>query len=142
MDRQLSGILLPLMPSLDQAQLQGPLGPALVATLSSDLTLRQALLQGMCLFTVAAARADTTGSTGTAGTVGNVGKADTAGIAGTLSQDGKAAVILQHPDTLDSPSLSEMEAQASAVATALQASIVRAVEQVRGSLVVSVHNTA
>jgi len=43
--------------TLDQNHLQGSLGPALVATLSTDVQLRQTLLQGACFFTLAAGKA-------------------------------------------------------------------------------------
>lgn len=46
------------MPSLDINHLQGKLGPALVATLSTDVQLRQTLLQGACFFTLAAGKTD------------------------------------------------------------------------------------
>ncbi len=45
------------MLTLDQNHLQGSLGPALVATLSADVQLRQTLLQGACFFTLAAGKA-------------------------------------------------------------------------------------
>lgn len=46
------------MCSLDQNQLQGSLGVALVATLSTDIELRHTLLQGACFFTLAAGKSD------------------------------------------------------------------------------------
>ncbi|KAL0049173.1 hypothetical protein WJX82_008148 [Trebouxia sp. C0006] len=46
-----------LVLTLDQNHLQGSLGPALVATLSADVQLRQTLLQGACFFTLAAGKA-------------------------------------------------------------------------------------
>ena len=45
------------MLTLDHNHLQGSLGPALVATLSTDSQLRQTLLQGACFFTLAAGKA-------------------------------------------------------------------------------------
>ncbi|KAL0028971.1 hypothetical protein WJX77_009058 [Trebouxia sp. C0004] len=42
---------------LDQNRLQGSLGRALVATLCTDVQLRQTLLQGACFFTLAAGKA-------------------------------------------------------------------------------------
>ena len=50
------------MLTLDQNHLQGSLGPALVATLSTDIQLRQTLLQGACFFTLAAGKANSKGS--------------------------------------------------------------------------------
>lgn len=46
------------MPSLDNNQLQGGLGAAIAAVLSSDLELRQALLKGACFFALAAGKAN------------------------------------------------------------------------------------
>ena len=46
------------MLTLDQNHLQGSLGPALVATLSTDVQLRQTLLQGACFFTLTAGKAN------------------------------------------------------------------------------------
>ena len=47
-----------LAPSLDNNQLQGALGSAIAAVLSSDLGLRQTLLRGACLFALAAGKVD------------------------------------------------------------------------------------
>lgn len=58
LDRPTALRLQQLMPSLDHNHLQGKLGPALIATLSTDVQLRQTLLQGACLFTLAAGKAD------------------------------------------------------------------------------------
>lgn len=44
------------MPSLDNNQIQGPLSSAIAAVLSSDLGLRQTLLQGACFFALAAGK--------------------------------------------------------------------------------------
>ncbi len=58
LDRPMALRLQQLVSSLDQGQLQGSLGPALVATLSTDVELRQTLLQGACFFTLAAGKVD------------------------------------------------------------------------------------
>ena len=58
LDRPTAARLQQLVATLDQQQLQGDLGPAIVATLSADTALQQTLLQGMCYFTLAAGKAD------------------------------------------------------------------------------------
>lgn len=121
LDRELSAALLQLMPTLNQAQLQGPLGTALLASLSTDPALQQALLQGLCLFTVASTRA---GTAGTACQTGIAGPGSKTTLAGRALLNGKAGVA--H---------SEMEAHASAVAAAIKDSLVKAVEQVSAAAI-------
>lgn len=57
LDRQTATTLLQLLPSLDSPQLQGPLGAAIAAVMSSDPELRQTLLKGACFFALAAGKA-------------------------------------------------------------------------------------
>ncbi len=57
LERPLALKLQQLVLTLNQNHLQGSLGPALVATLSTDIQLRQTLLQGACFFTLAAGKA-------------------------------------------------------------------------------------
>jgi len=57
LDRPSALKLQQLVLTLDHNHLQGSLGPALVATLSTDVQLRQTLLQGACFFTLAAGKA-------------------------------------------------------------------------------------
>lgn len=61
LDRQTAAKLQQLIPSLDTNQLQGPVGSAIAAVISSDPRLRQALLQGACFFALAADKAGEAG---------------------------------------------------------------------------------
>ena len=67
LDRQTAAKLQQLIPSLDNNQLQGPVGSAIAAVISSDPKLRQALLQGACFFALAAGKAGKAGKAGHGG---------------------------------------------------------------------------
>lgn len=62
LDRPAAAIVLQLIPSLDTLHLQGPLGSAIAAVVSSDPELRQTLLKGACFFELAAGKAGQNGS--------------------------------------------------------------------------------
>ena len=62
LDRPTAAALLQLIPSLDTLELQGPLGSAIAAVISSDPELRQTLLKGACFFALAAAKGDQNGA--------------------------------------------------------------------------------
>ena len=134
MDRQLSAALVQLVPSLEQGQLQGALGPAVRASLSSDPALRQTLLQGLCLFTVAAAKAGSAGSAGSAVHDGTAAKTGKAGKASNHGTAGLAGVSERAPSDI---TLSEMESQASMVASAVKTSIGKALKKVGSTLFVA-----
>ena len=133
LDRQLSAVLQQLVPGLGHSQLQGLLGPALVASLSSDAQLREALLQGLSLFTVAAAKAGTAGQPQTAlGGATTAGESQMAfikaGTAGPRSQnEGNKE---QDQDDRGRSTLLERESQAESIVTAVQISLVKAIGQV------------
>lgn len=62
LDRPTAATIVQLLPSLDTLQLQGPLGSAIAAVVSSDPELRQTLLKGACFFELAAGKAGQNGS--------------------------------------------------------------------------------
>ena len=107
LDRQAAARLQQLIPSLDSSQLQGSVGSAIAAVVSSDPKLRQALLQGASFFALAA------------------GKAGKAG-------HGRSEIAQMHNPQQQSQ-LKSQEAQAEDVVAVVESSICNVVEEVQSS---------
>ena len=108
LDRQTAARLQQLIPSLDSNQLQGPVGLAIAAVISSDPKLMQTLLQGACFFALAA---------------GKAGKASKAG-------HGRSEVAQMHIPQKRSL-LESQEKQAEVVLAVVETSLQSVVEEVR-----------